>query len=269
VIRWYEREEHDLFDVCADDHCQRYQGITKLFSGRPETAVDATRGTVITYGGNVCDARYGKACGGLTERFDTAWDDKDLPYLRNVSDGPGALGVIGSEAEARAWILSSPDAFCNTSDRSLLETILPDFDLETRGFFRWTVDYSSDELTRILREKSGVDFGAVQAIEPLGRGPSGRIFRLRIKGSKRSMVVGKELEIRRWLSRSHLYSSAFLVETQSGSHGRIERFIFHGAGWGHGVGLCQIGAAVMAGRGFSAEAILSHYFTGVEERRVY
>jgi SpoIID/LytB domain protein len=238
VIRWYEREEHDLFDVCADDHCQRYQGITKLFSGRPEEAVSATRGTVITYHGDICDARYGKACGGITDCFDTAWDDKVVPYLRSVSDGPRPLGTIESEAEARAWILSSPEAFCNTSDRNLLETLLPDFDLETKGFFRWTVEYSNDELTQILREKSGIDFGKVDAIEPLRRGPSGRILRLRIAGSERSVIVGKELEIRRWLSRSHLYSSAFIVETVPGKGGRIGRFIFHGAGWGHGVGLC-------------------------------
>jgi SpoIID/LytB domain protein len=269
VIRWYERKEHDIFDVCADDHCQRYQGITKINSSQPERAVRETRGMVITYGGEICDARYAKACGGLTEQFDTAWDDKVIPYLKSVSDGPKVRRAIGSEAEATAWIRSSPEAYCNTADRDLLEKILPDFDLETKGFFRWTVEYSNGELAQILREKSGLDFGVLRSIEPLLRGPSGRISRLRIAGSERSVVVGKELEIRRWLSKSHLYSSAFVVETGLDGRGEAERFVFHGAGWGHGVGLCQIGAAVMASRGFSAKNILSHYFTGVDIGRAY
>jgi SpoIID/LytB domain protein len=269
VVRWYEREDHDIFDVCADDHCQRYQGILKITSGQPERAVRETRGMVITHGGEICDARYAKACGGLTEQFDTAWDDKHIPYLRSVSDAPEAYCAIGSEAEAAAWIRSSPEAYCNTSDRGLLEMILPDFDLETKGFFRWTVEYSNGELAQILREKSGLDFGVLRAIEPLLRGPSGRISRLRIVGSERTVIVGKELEIRRWLSKSHLYSSAFVVETGLDDLGEAERFVFRGAGWGHGVGLCQIGAAVMASRGFSAESILGHYFAGVDISTVY
>jgi SpoIID/LytB domain protein len=262
VIRWYDREEHDLFDVCADDHCQRYQGITKIISKQAEGAVRNTRGVVITYQDEICDARYSKACGGITEDFSTAWDNKRVPYLRSIPDASTPHRPITTEEEASAWILFNPEAYCCTKDERLLQKILPDFDRETKGFFRWRVEYSRRELEEILREKSGFDFGMLREILPLHRGPSGRISRLRIVGSKRSVVVGKELEIRRWLSRSHLYSSAFIVTPEA------EHFVFHGAGWGHGVGLCQIGAAVMAARGFSAEKILKHYFTGVSIQKV-
>jgi SpoIID/LytB domain protein len=263
LIRWYDREEHDLFDVCADDHCQRYQGITRIVSEQAGEAVRETHGMVITYQGEICDARYSKACGGLTENFDTAWDDKRVPYLGSTSDAPVRHQPIGTEEEASAWILSEPEAYCNTKDQDLLKKILPDFDRETKTFFRWMIKYSREELEEILREKSGFDFGKLKEITPLQRGPSGRISRLKVIGSKRSMVVGKELEIRRWLSRSHLYSSAFIVTLKG------DRVILHGAGWGHGVGLCQIGAAVMATKGFSGEAILKHYFRGVELKKIY
>jgi SpoIID/LytB domain protein len=268
VIRWYDREDHDLFDVCADDHCQRYQGIRKIGSAQTEEAVRQTLGRVITYQDEVCDARYSKACGGLTEDFDTAWDDKRVPYLTSISDAPVPHPPIGTEEEAARWILSGPEAYCHTEDERLLEKILPAFDRETKSFFRWTIEYSREELEEILREKSGFDFGDLKEIVPLLRGPSGRICRLKIVGSKKSMVVGKELEIRRWLSRSHLYSSAFLVKVKY-DRGKAGRFTFHGAGWGHGVGLCQIGAAVMATRGFSAEETLKHYFRGVEIKKIY
>ena len=269
VVRWYEQEDHDLFDVCADDHCQRYQGITKIISDRAEEVVRKTSGRVITYQDAICDARYSKACGGLTEDFETAWEDKKVPCLVSISDAPVPHRPIGTEEEAVRWILSEPEAYCNTKDERLLGKILPDFDRETKGFFRWTIEYSREELEEILREKSGFDFGTLKEIVPLRRGPSGRIFRLKIVGSKRTMVVGKELEIRRWLSRSHLYSSAFIVTVEHGAHGETERFILHGAGWGHGVGLCQIGAAVMASKGFTAEEILRHYFPGTEIQKVY
>ncbi len=269
VIRWYDREDHDLFDVCADDHCQRYQGITKIVSGGANEAVCETRGTVITYGGEICDARYSKACGGLTEDFATAWQETPVPYLVSITDAPTLHGPIGTEREAEWWIASNPDAYCNTTDKDLLALILPDFDLDTENFFRWTVKYKRTELEKILREKSGFDFGNLKEITPLQRGPSGRISRIRIVGSKKSVIVGKELEIRRWLSPTHLYSSAFTVTEEQDAHGEPERFIFHGAGWGHGVGLCQIGAAVMATKGFSTGAILGHYFPGTELRRLY
>ncbi len=263
VIRWYDREDHDLFDVCADDHCQRYQGMTKVISRQATEAIRQTYGTVITYQDEICDARYSKACGGITENFETAWGDKQVPYLTSVPDASSPHLTIRTEKEASAWILSEPDVYCNILDENLLARILPDFDRETKTFFRWRIEYTREELEEILKEKSGLDFGLLQEIVPLQRGPSGRISRLKIVGSKRSMIVGKELEIRRWLSRTHLYSSAFIV--------RVEgiRFIIHGAGWGHGVGLCQIGAAVMATRGFTAGEILSHYFRGTKIERVY
>jgi len=269
VIRWYEREDHDLFDVCADDHCQRYQGIQKILSAQAEEAVRETFGRIIAYQGEICDARYSKACGGLTEDFDTAWEDKRVPYLTSISDAPTPHPPIGTEEEAARWIFSGPEAYCHTEDEQLLEKILPSFDRETKGFFRWTVECPREELEEILRAKSGIDFGELKEIVPLRRGPSGRIRQLKIVGSKKSMVVGKELEIRRWLSRSHLYSSAFVVRVKQGPRGKAERFAFQGAGWGHGVGLCQIGAAVMAVRGFSAEQILKHYFRGVEIKKIY
>ena len=269
VMRWYDREDHDLFDVCSDDHCQRYQGITKIVSRQAEEAVGETLGMVITFQDEICDARYSKACGGITEEFETAWDDKQVPYLKSILDALVLHQPIRTEEEASVWILSEPEAYCNTKDEGLLKKILPGFDRETKSFFRWRVEYSRKELEEILREKSGFDFGTLQEIIPLKRGPSGRISRLKIVGSKKSMLVGKELEIRRWLSRSHLYSSAFVVKVKYHPHGKADRFILHGAGWGHGVGLCQIGAAVMATRGFSAEKILKHYFRGIEIKKIY
>jgi SpoIID/LytB domain protein len=269
VVRWYGREEHDLFDVCADDHCQRYHGVTRITSREVRRAVRETRGMVLTWGDEVCDARYSKACGGLTEEFETAWDDARRPYLISVADGPVPYPAVTTELEAARWCLSAPGAYCNTKDKAILENILPAFDRETENFFRWTVEYSPEELGEILYEKSGFDFGRLQAIVPLARGPSGRIFRLRIVGSKMSMIVGKELEIRRWLSRSHLYSSAFVVQVAGAAGLDPERFVFHGSGWGHGVGLCQIGAAVMASRGVSAEQIVGHYFPGATLQRLY
>jgi stage II sporulation protein D len=218
---------------------------------------------VITSQDEICDARYFKACGGITEDFRTAWDDIQVPHLTSISDALVSHRPVRTEEEASAWILSEPEAYCNIKDEDFLKIILPDFDFETKTFFRWRLEYSREELKEILHEKSGFDFGTLQEIVPLHRGPSGRISRLKIIGSKRSMVVGKELEIRRWLSRSHLYSSAFVVTVEA------DQFILNGSGWGHGVGLCQIGAAAMAAQGFSAQEILKHYFRGVEIKKIY
>lgn len=268
-IHWYNREDHDLFDVCADDHCQRYQGITKIKSAKAEEAVNETRGMVISHEGKICDARYYKSCGGLTENYETAWEDRHVPYLVSIADSTNQFDPVGNEDDAARWILSTPDVYCNTQDKTLLSTILPDFDRETTSFFRWKVKYGREELEDILRDKSGIDFGTLKEIVPLERGPSGRICLLRITGSKNSAIVGKELEIRRWLSPSHLYSSAFVISAQFMPDGKIKEFTFNGAGWGHGVGLCQIGAAVMALKGFTAKLILRHYFSGIEIKRVY
>jgi len=255
IVRWYGREAHEDFDVCADDHCQRYQGITKAFSATVESAVRATSGEMLTYQGAICDARFSKCCGGLTEEYPVAWDEQDIPYLVCLYDGEGARPSMTDES----WILSQPPAFCNTTDSRVLAQILPNFDQETLDFYRWRVEYDPDELGEIVKSRLGEDLGRIVKLEPLARGPSSRIFRLRIVGSRETLIIGKELEIRRALSRSHLYSSAFVVEHAA------NRIILKGAGWGHGVGLCQIGAAIMANRGTGHREILRHYYPGTDE----
>ncbi|MBM4314578.1 MAG: SpoIID/LytB domain-containing protein [Deltaproteobacteria bacterium] len=262
VIRWYDREDHSLFDVCADDHCQRYQGITGKASGRAAEAVRVTRGVFLIYEGAICDARYHKSCGGLTEDYATCWEEVSVRYLSHVSDSARPYAPLRTERDAERWILSCPDVFCRTEDQGLLRRILPASDRETVDFSRWQVSYGREELEAILREKSGIDFGVLHDLVPLKRGPSGRIRLLRIAGSKATLAVGKELEIRRWLSPSHLYSSAFIVSATRDPSGLAARFTLLGAGWGHGVGLCQIGAAVMAEKGYRDEEILRHYFRG-------
>lgn len=269
LIRWYTREDHDLYDVCADDHCQRYQGVTKIISPTVASAIEETRGVFLVYQGRICDARFYKACGGLTEEFANCWEDRQVPYLHSIADSRASLPPITSEEQMRAWVSSSPDAFCNTRDASILRQVLPSFDQETTDFFRWKVLYSRIELEDLLLRKSGIKFGTLRALVPVERGPSGRIVRLRIEGSERTITVGKELEIRRWLSPSHLYSSAFVVDAECDAAGIPQRFILHGSGWGHGVGLCQIGAAVMAVQGYPAEEIVRHYFRGADVKRLY
>ena len=253
IVRWYGREAHADFDVCADDHCQRYQGITKAFSKAASQAVRATAGEFLRYDGAICDARFYKCCGGITERYSTAWDDQEIPYLDSVYDGPAESANVGT-AESR--IRSNPPAYCNTNDAELLARLLPGFDQETRDFYRWRVAYSPEELSEVIHSRLGVDLGPIRDLEALARGPSGRIYRLKISGDRDHIIVGKELEIRRCLSRTHLYSSAFVVDKEPG------RLILIGAGWGHGVGLCQIGAAVMAHQGKSYVNILQHYYRG-------
>lgn len=269
IIRWYTREDHDLYDVCADDHCQRYQGMTKVYNPAARSALVATRGQFLMYGDEICDARFYKACGGRTEAFENAWEERAVPYLRSISDSSTPHPPVQAEESAGRWIMSRPEAYCNTTDAALLREILPDFDQETTDFFRWSLSYTQDELRKLITKKSGIDFGMISALEPLQRGPSGRIYRLRIVGTKRTVVVGKELEIRRWLSPSHLYSSAFVVRMEPGPAGLPATFTLNGAGWGHGVGLCQIGAAVMSTRGFPAESIVTHYFPGSAVRKLY
>jgi SpoIID/LytB domain protein len=269
LLRWYDREDHALFNVCADDHCQRYQGVSRIISVEAERAVDATRGVCLTYGNEICDARFSKACGGITENFENAWEDVAVPYLRSISDSPDSFSPVDQEKDARPWILSRPQAYCNVENKEILETILPSFDRETADFFRWRVSYGQTELSELIRKKSGLDFGLILDLIPVQRGPSGRIVRLQIVGSKRTLVVGKELEIRKWLSPSHLFSSAFVVSKFPAGEPVAVSFTLHGAGWGHGVGLCQIGAAAMATEGKKAEQILMHYFKGVQLRKLY
>ena len=269
VVRWYEQEEHDIYDVCADDHCQRYQGITRIISENVARAINDTRGLFLTHEGRICDARYSKCCGGRTEVFATAWENAHFPYLAGINDSDRESSPLATEAHVKSWLLSNPEAYCNTTDESLLGQILPSFDLETKNFYRWRVVYTAQELTAILREKSGIDFGALKRIEALERGASGRISRLKIEGTRRTVTVGKELEIRRWLSPTHLLSSAFVVSAQHDAAGDISHLTLDGGGWGHGVGLCQIGAAVMAARGFKSEDILAHYFRGAVLKKLY
>lgn len=265
IVKWYDRDDHDLFDVCADDHCQRYQGITKAYIPTVKRAVEETRGEVLVSDGEICDARFSKCCGGATEEFGYCWEDKDVEYLKGVRDSAdeAPLPDLTTECEAEKWIAAEPEAFCNTSDGEILCQILNDFDMETNDFYRWQVRYSQQELSDIVRERSGIDFGTIESLTPLERGVSGRISRLRIDGSKRSMIIGKELEIRKTLSRSHLYSSAFTVKRENGD------FVIYGAGWGHGVGLCQIGAAVMGSKGYGYREILAHYYKGARVEAAY
>jgi SpoIID/LytB domain protein len=269
IIRWYDREDHSLFDVCADDHCQRYQGITKIISKSASEAIDATRGVFLIHDNNICDARYSKACGGRTELFENTWETCSVPYLHSISDSVITHPPVLNETDAERWILTSPASYCNTTDGKILKHVLPSFDQETTDFFRWKFVYSREQLEEILHTKSGLDFGTLMDIIPLKRGMSGRIYELKIVGTNRTLVVGKELEIRRWLSKSHLYSSAFIVKVERDEKGNPTNFIFYGAGWGHGVGLCQIGAAMMAVEGFRSEEILKHYFFGTQLQKLY
>ncbi|MDR2496641.1 MAG: SpoIID/LytB domain-containing protein [Tannerellaceae bacterium] len=267
LTRWYDREEHSLYDVCADDHCQRYQGITRASANSRAIAdiVRSTRGEVLMHNRQVCDARFYKCCGGITERFESVWEPVPHQYLQAVADArlDGPLPDLSDEAAASAWIRSSPPAWCNTSDADLLSRALNNYDSETTpGFYRWTVDYDAGELSDIVRRRSGIDFGRILDLVPLSRGASGRIERLQIVGTKLTYIIGKELEIRRSLSESHLFSSAFVVDKTTGPDGLPQRFGLTGAGWGHGVGLCQTGAAVMGERGLSYRQILAHYYPG-------
>ena len=246
LIRWYDREDHTIFDVCADDHCQRYQGITKQTSKHVEQALKATRGQILCYGDDICDARFSKCCGGVTEEFQYCWEDTPKPYL-----------------------ISIEDPFCNTRDKAVLSQVLNDYDQETNDFYRWTVEYTADELSRLVNEKLKDDFGTITDLIPLERGKSGRIWKLKIVGTKKTFTIGKELEIRRALSESHLYSSAFDVEKIYAGGQQPTAFRLHGKGWGHGVGLCQIGAAVMGQQGYKYDQILLHYYRNAEIKRIY
>ena len=271
LIRWYDREDHDHFDVCADDHCQRYQGITRASTEIVARAIDATRGEILSYDKKICDARFSKCCGGVVEEFSTCWENINHPYLKPLRDSreESDFPDLRNEEEARAWIYASPEAFCNTTDKNILSQVLNNYDQETTDFYRWTVSYTQQELAALIREKSGIDFGEIVELKPIERGRSGRLIRLQIIGTRQTLTIGKELEIRRTLSPSHLYSSAFVVEHQDLIDGIPQRFVLRGAGWGHGVGLCQIGAAVMGEQGFSYREILLHYFVGATIEKLY
>lgn len=276
LVRWYDRDDHQRFDVCADDHCQRYQGITRMVSDHVEEAIRSTYGQVLWDGKGICDARFSKCCGGATEVFSACWQDEDKPYLAAFLDRPAqagqaadALPDLTDEETARKWILSAPPAFCNTQDKQVLRQVLNGYDQETADFYRWHIDYTQEELASLIARKTGLRFGKILDLVPLERGKSGRIVRLKIVGTERERVIGKELEIRRTLSESHLKSSAFVVTTQQGADGIPQSFHLSGAGWGHGVGLCQIGAAMMGEKGYDHEAILRHYYPGATLKTLY
>ncbi|MGE4586227.1 MAG: SpoIID/LytB domain-containing protein [Mangrovibacterium sp.] len=270
-IRWYDREDHRLFDVCADDHCQRYQGTGRILSKQAIEAVQSTYGEVLISAGAICDARFSKCCGGMTENFERVWEPVPHSYLTGIRDAEtGTVKPdLSREKQARKWIRSNPPAFCNTQYKPVLTQVLPQFDRRTTDFYRWKVSYSQEELANLLLRKTGTDFGTILRLDPVERGVSGRLVRLRVTGSKQTLVIGKELEIRKALSPSHLYSSAFVVDYPEIRNGIPRQFLLHGAGWGHGVGLCQIGAAVMAEHGFSYRHILAHYFRGAELKTIY
>ena len=271
LIKWYDREDHKLFDVCADDHCQRFQGVTKIISDTAFNAINQTRGIVLISNGEVCDTRYSKCCGGLTESFENVWEPVKHPYLMSVVDykfEPENFNFdFSDEANSEKWIRGKPNSYCNTSDRKILSHILVDYDRETKDFFRWKVEYTQEELSALIKSKSNIDFGEIIDLIPVERGESSRIVKLKIIGTKKTLTVGKELEIRRLLSKTHLYSSAFVVK-KTGSN-IPENFTLYGAGWGHGVGLCQIGAAVMAEKGYNFDEILLHYFKNSELKKNY
>ncbi|WP_297971317.1 SpoIID/LytB domain-containing protein [uncultured Bacteroides sp.] len=295
LIRWYDHEDHDGFDVCADDHCQRYQGITRASTDIVRQAIAETRGQVLMSCGKICDARFSKCCGGVSEEFRYCWEDTGYSYLSKQRDCPSATPVTqqktvtGSsdgtsdgklattccpdliqESEAERWIRTSPDAFCHTTDKKVLSQVLNNYDQETTDFYRWKVEYTQDELARLIRERSGIDYGQIIDLVPVARGTSGRLWKLKIVGTKKTLTIGKELEIRRTLSPSHLYSSAFTIDKEDVSpEGIPGRFLLTGAGWGHGVGLCQIGAAVMGEQGYGYDQILQHYYVGAGIEQLY
>ena len=272
-IKWWDREDHLLYDVCADDHCQRYQGITRASTEKVVEAVEATRGELLMYDENICDARFSKCCGGVLEKFDNCWEPASHPYLQKVfdraDDAISDTPDLTVEAEAEKWIRTSPEAFCNTTDAKVLSQVLNNYDQETADFYRWKVTYSQIEISDLIRRRTGIDFGEIIDLQPMERGVSGRLIKLRIVGTKKTLVIGKELLIRKSLSESHLYSSAFVVDKTMAENAIPESFTLTGAGWGHGVGLCQIGAAVMGDKGYSYRDILLHYYRDVALEKKY
>ena len=270
-IRWYDREDHTIFDVCADDHCQRYQGITKATNQSVAEAVKATRGQVMMYKNSICDARFSKCCGGITEEFDTCWENKKYPYLTAVRDDKNdtAMPDLTIEEEADKWIRSTPDSFCNTHDKHIISQILNNYDQETTNFYRWKVRYTQEELAELIRTNTKCDYGQIIDLIPVERGKSGRISKLKIVGTLKTLIIGKELEIRRTLSDTHLFSSAFVVDKGPQQDDVPAWFELTGAGWGHGVGLCQIGAAVMGEKGYNYNDILLHYYKDADIRKLY
>ena len=272
LVKWWDHDDHKNFDVCADDHCQRYQGITRATTEKVEQAIHATWGQVLIHNGALCDARFSKSCGGVMEEFENCWEPHHHDYLEARRDGENEEDFpdLTLEDNATEWILSTPSAFCNTTDPEILSQVLNDYDQETKDFYRWKVEYTQDELAALIKERTGTDYGRIRDLQPVARGTSGRLYRLRIVGEKLERIIGKELTIRYALSPSCLYSSAFVVEKHDvADDGYPAKFVLRGAGWGHGAGLCQIGAAVMGAKGYNYKQILLHYFVGASIEKRY
>ncbi len=272
-IRWYDREDHHHFHVCADDHCQRYQGTTRAHNNNVIKAIKATKGLVLMYKDQISDARFSKCCGGYTEKFENCWEEVDHPYLQSFPDldkkNVKETLDLKVETVAEEFINSNPDAFCNTTDEKILSQVLNDYDHSASDFYRWEISYTQEEITKLINTRSEFDFGNIIDLIPVERGNSSRLIKLKIVGSKLTKTIGKELEIRRILSDSHLYSSAFTIKKEDIVKGIPQKFNLHGAGWGHGVGLCQIGAAVMGEKNYSYKEILMHYFRGANLTELY
>lgn len=273
LIKWYDREDHKLFDVCADDHCQRYQGVSKVTTAIAKKAVKETSGIVLFSEGKILDARFSKSCGGISESFENVWEPVKHKSLTAIFDykfeADNFKTDFSFEENAVKWIKGNPPAFCNTNDEKILNQILLDYDRETKDFYRWKIEYSQSEISELLQEKTGIDFGNIIDFIPVERGFSSRLIKLKIVGSKKTLTIGKELEIRRILSKTHLYSSALVFEKSGNNNGNPEMFTIYGAGWGHGVGLCQIGAAVMAEKGYQFDEITIHYFKDAKLKKIY
>lgn len=273
LIKWYDRDDHKNFDVCADDHCQRYQGLTKVQSQSVRNAIRETYGMVLKYDGEVCDTRFSKCCGGISESFENVWSNEKTEYLSSISDykfePDGYNTDFSNEFNVRKWIKNKPVSFCNCTDEAVLSQVLISFDRQTHDFYRWETSFTQEELSGLINKKTGEDFGEIVDLIPVERGDSGRLIKLKIVGTKKTKIIGKELEIRRVLSESHLYSSAFIVEKSEIENSVPQKFTLYGAGWGHGVGLCQIGAAVMGEQGYRFDEILVHYFKGAQIQKIY
>ena len=273
IIRWYDREDHTLYDFCADDHCQRYQGVTKIVNDNALNAINATTGLALVFNNVVCDTRYSKCCGGVTEAFENVWEPEEHPYMNPIVDYKFSFDDshfdLRNEKHSENWIRTNPQAFCNTTDERILSSVLVNFDFSTKDFFRWKVEYTQQEISELIKNRSGIDYGDIIDLVPVERGSSGRIIKLKIHGTKKILTIGKELEIRKTLSKSHLYSSAFVVHKEQIENNIPQKFILLGSGWGHGVGLCQIGAAVMGELGYSFDEILTHYFKNATIQKIY
>lgn len=272
IIKYWDHDDHKDFDVCADDHCQRYQGISRVSTPVAASAVADTRGEVLTYDGKLCDARFSKCCGGVFEKFENCWEDVEHPYLQPRRDGVDELDYpdLTIEENAREWILGEPQAFCNTTNARILSQVLNNYDQETADFYRWSVTLSREKIKSLVNSRLEMDLGDIVELRPLARGTSGRIYKLLIVGTTDEIEIGKELMIRRTLSDTHLYSSAFVVERNDiDAEGIPGSFTLRGAGWGHGVGLCQIGAAIMGDRGYRYNEILAHYYPGSTIKKLY